>query len=152
LTLLLFKRDLNKDKVNNKEDFLTEIWEIDTISKKEIRKLKWITKKEIRIELESIKKAKYIQNIIKQLEQLWLTWEILKLKSEAKRYIKEGYIHSKINYFLKKAIDNQTKYKISLKEDRIKNRYNLMRALLKKWDYDIVIRETENIISKDWNI
>lgn len=152
LTLLLFKRDLNKDKIDDKEEFLRQIWEINTVSKTEIKKLKWITRKEIQEELEKIKEEKHMQSIIRQLEQLWLTWEILKLKSEARRYIKEGYIHTKINYYLKKAIDNQQKYKISLKEDRIKNKYNLMKEILKKWDYSTVIREAEDIISKDWNI
>lgn len=152
LTILLLKRDFKKDKVDDTEEFLREIWEINLISKKDIKKLKWITKEEIKEEIEEIKEENNIKNIIKQLEQLWLTWEILKLKSEAKRYIKQWYIHNKINYYLKKAIDNGQQYKISLKEERIENKYNLMKEFLKKWDYDIVIREAEDIISKDWNI
>ncbi len=152
LTLLLLKRDKNKDIVDNKEVFLDEIWEKNKLSKSEINKLKWKTQFEIKKELEELKKEKQLKNIIKQLEQLWLTWEILKLKTEATRFIKSWFIHPKINYYLKKAINNQQQYKISLKEDRLQNKYVVMKELMKKWDYNTVISEIENIISKDWNI
>ncbi len=152
LTILLLKRNPNKDKIKSKEEFLEEIWEIKSITKKDIRKLKWETKEEIKEELKVIKQENQLKSIVKQLEQLWLTWEILKLKSEAKRYIKQWYVHPKINYYLKKAIENTQKYKISLKEERIKSKFNLMKELMKKWDYDTVIKEAENIISKDWNL
>lgn len=152
LTLLLIKRNKDKDIIDNKEKFLEEIGEKSSLSKTEINKLKWKTKKELQEELEEIKKEKQMKNMIKQLEMLWLTWEILKLKDEAKRYIKDWFIHPKINYYLKKAIDNQQKYKISIKEDRLKNKYNVLTELIKKWDYNTVIKETEDIIAKDWNI
>lgn len=152
LTILLLKRDKDKDIIKDKEKFLEEIWEKSSLSKSEINNLKWINKEEIEKELEEIKREKQIKNMIKQLELLWLTWEILKVKDEAKRYIKDWFIHPKINYYLKKAIDNQQQYKISLKEDRLQNKYNVMKELIKKWDYETVIKETEDIISKDWNI
>ncbi len=152
LTLMLLKRDFEKDKIKDKEDFLRQIWEINSIPKRDIRRIKWNTKQEIQEELEKLKAENYLKSIIRQLEQLWLTGEVLKLKSEAKRYIKQWYIHKKINYYLKKAIENEQKYKISLKEDRIRSKYNLMKELMKKGDYETVIQESENIISKDWNI
>ena len=152
LTLLILKRNIDKDKINDKVEFLEEIWEKGKLSNSEIKRLKGTTKIEIQEEIQELKKQKQLKNIIKQLEQLWLTWEILKLKSEATRYIKEWNIHLKINYYLRKAIDNQQQYKISLKEDRIQNKYNIMKELMKKWDYSTVISETEDIITKDWNI
>jgi len=152
LTILLLKRDENKDEITNKEEYLEEIWEAKKLSKSEIRKIKWKTREEIKEELESLKREKQLQNIIKQLNNLWITWEIIKLKQEATRYIKEWFIHKKINYYLKKAIENQQAYKIWLKEERLRNKYRVLKELLKKWDYNTVIVETEDIISKDWNI
>ena len=152
LTILIVKRNIDKDEINETEKYLEEIGEASKLSKSEIRRIKWETKTEIKEELEELKREKQIKNIIKQLENLWLIWEVIKLKSEATRYIKEWFIHKKINYYLKKAIDNQQSYKISLKEDRLKNKYTVMKELLKKWDYSTVIKETEEIIAKDWNI
>jgi hypothetical protein len=86
------------------------------------------------------------------LENLYYTWEILKLKQESIKYIKAGFIDKKINFYLKKAIDNEKRYKIEQKESKIRNRYNVIEELFKKWDYDTVINEAEDIISKDWNI
>lgn len=152
LTILLLKRNENKDEINNTKKFLEEIWEASKFSKKEINNIKWTTRNTIKEELKQLKKQKQIKSIIKQLEQLWLTWEILKLKQEAIRHIKDWFIDKKINFYLKKAIENQQEYKISLKEDRLQNKYNIIKALLKKWDYSTVIAESEEIISKDWNI
>ena len=152
LTILLLKRNIEKDVITDKEKILEELWEKEKLSKKEIRKLKWKTKIEIEEELKELKKEKQIQNIIKQLEQLWITWEILQLKSEAKRFIKEGFIHPKINKLLKKAIDNEQAHKISIKEKRLQSKYKVLNELLKKWDYSTVIKEAEDIISKDGNI
>ncbi len=152
LTILLLKRNENKDEINNTKKFLEEIWEASKFSKKEINNIKWTTRNTIKEELKELKKQKQIKSIIKQLEQLWLTWEILKLKQEAIRHIKDWFIDKKINFYLKKAIENQQEYKISLKEDRLQNKYNIIKALLKKWDYSTVIAESEEIISKDWNI
>jgi len=32
------------------------------------------------------------------------------------------------------------------------NKYNILKQLEKKWDYNTVISEIEDIIAKDWNI
>ena len=74
------------------------------------------------------------------------------MKQEAIRFIKEWYIDKKINFYLKKAIANEEKYKIKQKEDRVKNKYNVLVELLKKDDLNTVIKEAEDIIWKDWNI
>ncbi|MDR0771876.1 MAG: hypothetical protein LBF15_02230 [Candidatus Peribacteria bacterium] len=57
---------------------------------------------------------------------------MLQLKEEATRYIKEGYISEKINYYLKKAIENETAYKVGQKEQKIQARYNVLKELFKK--------------------
>jgi hypothetical protein len=89
---------------------------------------------------------------LKILESLYYTWEILKLKQEAIKYIKLGYIHKKNNLYLKKAIDNETKYKVEQKNQKMSSKYLVLTELYKKWDYQTVITEIEEIISQDGNI
>lgn len=151
-TILLFKRDENKDIIEENSEYLEKITQKEWLKKSDIKKLKWKTKTEIEKELESMKKEKETDRIIKILESLYYTWEILKLKQEAIRYIKEWYIHKKINYYLRKALDNEKAYKIDQKEQKIKNKYNVLEELYKKGDYNTVIEEVEEIIAKDWNI
>ena len=152
VSVLLIKRNNMKDIIDKKSDYLTELKIKEWLKNNEIKVLEWKNKEEIKIELEKIKKAKETERIIKILENLYYTWEILKLKEEAIRYIKEWFIHKKINFYLKKALDNETKYKIDQKSQKIKNKYNVLLELYKKWEYDTVIKEIETIISKDGNI
>jgi len=83
---------------------------------------------------------------------LYYSWEILQLKQEAVRFIKEWYIDKKINFYLRKAIENENKYKIEQKNQKMQNTYNVLYGLYKKWNYDTVIKELEFLISRDWNI
>ncbi len=48
------------------------------------------------------------------------------------RYIKEGYIHKKINFYLKKALDNENAFKIGQKNKKMQDKYNVLKELLKK--------------------
>lgn len=151
-SILILKRDSQKDIVDKDSEYLKNISIKEGLKKREIKKLEWKSKEVIEWELLNIKKEKEIDRIIKVLSNLYYTWEILRLKQEAIRYIKDGYISPKINFYLRKAIDNEKKYKIEQKEQKIKNKYNVLCELLKKWDYSSVITETEDIIAKDWNI
>lgn len=149
-TILFFKRNTQKDVVDESSDYLKDLSINEWLNKTEIKKLEWKTKDEIKEELEKIRKEKEIKNIVKNLENLYYTWEILKLKQEAIRFIKAWYIDSKINFYLKKAMDNETKYKVEQKNKRMQNKYNVIKELYDKWDYKTVIREAEEVIWKDW--
>lgn len=152
VTLLLLKRDKERDLIDKNSEYLKELTLKWKISKTDVKKITWKTRSEIEKEVEKITKDKKIKSIIKSLETLYYTWEILKLKQEAIRFIKDWFIDKKINYYLKKAIENEEKYKIEQKEQRVRNKYSVLKELLKKWDYLTVMRETEDIIAKDWNI
>jgi len=41
-------------------------------------------------------------------------------------------VDKKINYFLKKALSNEAKYKISQKQQKIESKYNVLEELFKK--------------------
>jgi serine phosphatase RsbU (regulator of sigma subunit) len=151
-TTIIIKRDRKKDIVDSGSDYLEKIKWKEWLNNNEIRKLKWKSIEDIEKELVVLKKQKETDRIVKILEWYYYTWEILRLKQEAIRYIKEWYIDKKINDYLKKAISNEKAYKIKQKNQRAKNKYEILEELLKKWDYDTVINEAEEIISSDWEL
>ncbi len=151
-TVMMMRRNFNRDILDKKSDYLKELTLKEWLSRKNLKELEWKTKEEIEKELEKIKRVKQTNIIIEKLENLYVTWEILILKQEAIRYIKEWFIHKKINLYLKKAIANEKKYKVNLKEQKMKNKYNVLKELMKKWDFQAVIRECNDIIAWDWNI
>lgn len=151
-SILMLKRNSQRDIIDRKSQYLKNLTIQEWLSKKNVKELEWKTKEEIWKELERIKREKQVKLILDNLEKLLVTWEILKLKQESIRYIKEWFIHKKINWYLKKAIANERKYKIDLKEQKMKTKYKVLKELLKKWDYNTVIRESNEIISNDWNI
>lgn len=151
-SVLILKRDVKKDIVDETSTYLEEIKAKEWLKTSQIKKLRWKTIEDIDKELVVLKKEKETDRIIKTLEWLYYTWEILKLKQEAIRFIKEWYIHKKINFYLKKAIENEKTYKIEQKNQKVASKYHILEELLKKWDFQTVIFEAEEIISKDGNI
>jgi serine phosphatase RsbU (regulator of sigma subunit) len=151
-SVLLLKRNADKDIQDDRSEYLKNLTIKEWLEKKDVKKLIWKDKNEIREELKHIKKEKETTRVIKNLESLYYTWEILKLKQEAKRYINEWFIHKKINKYLKIAINKENEYKIEQKNNKMVNKFNILDQLEKKWDYNTVISEVENIIAKDWNI
>jgi hypothetical protein len=152
VSLLFLKREVRKDIVDMSSKYLQDIKTKEWLKTSDIKKLSWKTIEDIDKELEVLKKNKETARIIKNLEWLYYTWEVLKLKQEAIRYIKDWYIDKKINFYLKKAIENEKIYKVEQKNQKVVNKYNILDELLKKWDYNTVISEIEEVISKDGNI
>lgn len=150
-SIILVKRNTEKDIIKKWDNILKEIKEKENLKKDEVKKLEWETKLNINKKLQEIRKQKETKRIVKILEDLYYSWEILQLKQEAIRYIKEWYIDKKINYYLKTAIENENTYKIEQKNQKMQNKFNILKWLYKKWDYDTVIKEIEYIILKDWN-
>jgi len=151
-TVLMFRRNEMKDLITAESEEIAKIKAKEWLNRKDVRRLEGKTKLELQEELEEIKKEKQVVNIVAILKWLYMTWEFLKLKQEATRYIKEWYIHKNINYYLKKAIDNEEDYKIKQKNTKIENKYNVLLELYKKKDFNTVIQEANEIIAKDWNV
>lgn len=151
-TIILLKRTSFKDIITEKDTFLDKVAEKENLSGREVKKMIGKTKEEAGVEIQKIKKEKETRNIIKILEGLYYTGEILKLKQEAIRFIKEWYIHRGINKYLKLAIANENKYRIEQKNRKMEWKYNILTELMKKWDYKTVIEECNNLIAKDGNI
>lgn len=151
-SILILKREIKKDIIDVSSEYIKDLKIKEWLKNSDIKKFRWKTIEDIDKELEVLKKTKETNRIIKSLETLYYTWEILKLKQEAIRFIKEWYIDKKINFYLRKAINNEKAYKIEQKNQRIVNKYNILEELYKKWDFETVISEAEDIIGKDGNI
>lgn len=151
LSIILIRRNEEKDIIND-DDTVKEIMEEFWVWEEEARKYKWKSKDKIKELVESEKREKELKAITRNLKEIYMTWDFLKLKQESIRYIKEWYIHKEINFYLKKANDNEFNQKIKIKNERLANKYNILKWLYEKWDYELVIKECEEIISKDWNI
>lgn len=151
-SVLMFRRNTMKDLVNIESDEIEKIKAKEWLNNKDIKRLEWKTKTELKAELEEIKKEKQTKNIIIILKWLYITGEFLKLKQEATRYIKEWYIHKDINYYLKKAVENEESYKIKQKNTKMENKYSVLIELYKKKDFNTVIQECNELIAKDGNV
>ena len=151
-TMLIFRRNSLKDIVSAESEEIEKLKAKGNLSRKEVRRLEWKTKWELEKELLEIKKEKQILHIIALLKWLYMTGEFLKLKEEATRYIKEWFIHKDINFYLRKAIDNEELYRISQKNTKMENKFNVLSELMKKKDFNTVIQECNEIIAKDWNV
>ena len=151
-TILMFRRNPLKDIISKESDEINALKAKEGLDDKDLKRLQWKTREEIEDELKDIKREKQTEQIVNILKWLYYTWEFLKLKQEAMRYVKEGFVHKEINYYLKKAIQNEESYKIKQRNTKMENRYNVLLELYKRKDYTTVIKECNEIIAKDWNI
>lgn len=151
-TMMILKRDMENEIQTKDSKYIDQLSQKQPLNKKDHTRLYWKSKKQIEFELVKIKKEKELQLIIANLKKHYQIWEFLTLKQEAVRYIKEWWVHKDINLYLRKALDNETKYRVNLKNQKVENKFNVLEQLLKAWDYDTVIQEAEDIISKDWDI
>lgn len=151
VTILVLKRTKKLDIIDN-EIIVDEILQKEWLEKKYKKNIKWKNYEELRAEILRIQKENALKNIVKNLDVLYKTAELPKLKQECIRAIKEWYIHKKINNYLKYTIDNENFFKIKQKEQKMRDKYNILKELYAKWDYETVIIECSNIINKDWNL
>lgn len=151
-SILILRRNSLKDLVNIESEEIQELREKEGLTQRDLKKLNGKSKEEVLETLEEIKKEKQTKNIVEILKAIYLSGETLKLKQEATRYIKQGYIDKQINYYLRKAIENEELYRVKQKNTKMENKYNVLVELLKKKDFNTVIQECNEIISKDWNI
>ncbi len=151
-SILMLRRNENDDIQKRDSKYLKTLKDKEQLWKKDMQELIWKNKAEINQKLKLIKKEKELSIIIGNLKKLYQIWEFLALKQDAIRHIKEWWVHKDINFYLKKAIENEAKYKILHKRKKVENKFNVLNELYKKGEYAVVISEIEEIISLDWEI
>ncbi len=151
MTIVFIKRDFSRDIINDKDE-IKDLVTKSKIPESYTKKLIWKSKEDVERELIKIQKIENINVMVRNLEQLYETGEIIKLKEEAIRYIKDWFIDKRINKLLKMAMRKEFTYKVAQKNKRLESKYNTLEFLLKKGDYETVLREAADVISKDGNI
>ncbi len=151
-TIMILRRDTDNDIQSRDSKYIATLNEKQPLNKKDHSRLYWKSKNQIKVELAKIKKEKELQLIVANLKKHYQIWEFLTLKQEAVRHIKNWWVHKDINMYLRKALDNETKYRVNLKNQKVENKFNVLEQLYKAWDYETVIQEAEYIISKEWDI
>jgi len=102
--------------------------------------------------LKSKRKERELDSILKNLKNTFKSWDIIVLKKECQRYIKEWFIHKDIVKYLSYSIDNEAWVKINQQNMRLQNKYETLEKLLKNWQYKTVLEECSAIILNDWKI
>lgn len=151
VTIIVIKRDRKKDSIS--EDKLIEnILQTQNISKKYIKDLKWKSKDDIEKFIKAKRKEKELESILKNLKNIYKSGDILVLKKECQRYIKEWFLHKNIVKYLSFALDNEAMVKINRQNMRLQNKYETLEKLLKSWQHQTVLEECSNIILNEGKI
>lgn len=151
VTIIIIKRDVKKDSLNE-DKIIADILKTENISKKYIKVLKWKSKDQIESFLKLKRKERELTSILKNLKSIYKTWDLLALKKETQRYIREWFIHKDIVKYLQYSIENESFVKIEQQNLRLQNKYDTLVKLLKAWQYNTVLEEASNIIMNEWKI
>lgn len=151
VTIIVIKRDKKRDSIEE-EVVIENILKSEKLSKKYIRNLKWKSKDDIEKFLKAKRKERELDSILKNLKNTFKSWDLIVLKKECQRYIKEWFIHKDIVKYLSYSIDNEAWVKINQQNMRLQNKYETLEKLLKNWQYKTVLEECSAIILNDWKI
>lgn len=153
ITMFFLKR-------NSKNDILIKSNDLDNIMKNlnfrsediKVNKLKWKTRQEVIDEVNKFRLKRELNIVKLKLKDFYKDWEILKLKEESLKFIKQWYVSKDINNFLKKSLEMENSYKLDLKNKKVQTKYETLNALYKRKDYKTVIKEAYDVIVKNGNI
>lgn len=152
ISLFILQRNKNKDVIKAEEEIEEIKKELEISDKKDNKFFKNKSKQQI---IEDLKKEKYNSNLkvrLNRLDKLYRIWEFIKLKQEVNLYIKEWYIHPKMEFYLKKAIDNEHIVWLKKIDEKLQKRYDILVSLYKKWEYELVVKDIIDILYRNWKI
>ena len=152
VSIFIFKRNTGLDVIADKSELDELLLTLDSNQRTLKINLNGRTRAEIQ---EEIRKEKHRQELLVRLinmEKLYKIGEFARLKQEIAYCYKNGFIDSKMDFYLKKIIKNEDKVKSLKLEDRLVRKYETLNELYDKGEYAIVIRETIDVIYKNGNI
>ncbi|MDD5213561.1 MAG: PP2C family protein-serine/threonine phosphatase [Candidatus Gracilibacteria bacterium] len=151
LTIIVIKRDSKKESLNE-EKIIENILATEHVSKKFVKKLKGQSREQIETFLKAKRKERELSSILKNLRAIFKTGDLVSLKKESQRYIKEGFIHKDIVKYLSYSIENEVFAKIEQQNMRLQNKYETLLKLLKSGRHETVLEEASNIIMSEGKI
>lgn len=152
VSIFVFERDPNKDLIANKDELDVLLKDLDISDRTVKIDFKGKTREEILEQMQRKRHESELKARMAILEQLYKLGEYSRLKQEITVCYKQGFIHEKMQFFLKKIIKNEEKNKTLKLEDRLQKKYEMLKDLYDKGEYAVVIRETVDVLYKNGNI
>lgn len=153
VSFFIFSRNTEKDIIANKTELESIMKEMD-IRKTNTKDIDFTnkTKKEI---IKTLKKERHDRELkirLDRLERLYKMEEFTKLKQEVYLYFREGYAHDRMRFYLEKALENEHKSIMKKQDDKLKRKYEFLEELYKKGEYELVVKETLDVLFKNGKI
>lgn len=153
MSFFLFSRNTAKDLVTNKAELESLLKEMD-IKKTGTKDIDFTNKTKQQV-IETLKKERHERELkihLDRLERLYKMAEFTKLKQEVYLRFREGYAHDRMRFYLEKALENEHKSIIRKQDEKLKRKYELLEELYKKGEYELVIKESIDVLFKNGKI
>ena len=153
VSFFIFSRNTAKDLIANKAELETILKELD-IKKTGTKEIDFTNKTKQQV-IETLKKERHERELkirLDRLDRLYKMAEFTKLKQEVYLYFREGYIHDQMRFYLEKALENEHKSIMKKQDEKLKRKHELLEDLYKKGEYELVIKETIDILFKNGKI
>jgi len=153
VSFFIFSRNFKKDLVSSKEELANLMKEMD-IKKVGKKDIDFINKTKQQI-IDTMKQERHERELkirLDRLNRLYQMAEFTKIKQEVYLYFREGYIHEKMRFYLEKALENEHKSIIRKQDEKLKRKYEMLQELYRKGEYELVMKETLDVLFKNGKI
>jgi hypothetical protein len=153
VSFFIFSRNFKKDIVSNKEELANLMKEMDIkkVGKKDIDFMNK-TKQQIIDTMKQERHERELKIRLDRLDRLYQMAEFTKIKQEVYLYFREGYVHERMRFYLEKALENEHKSIIKKQDEKLKRKYELLQELYRKGEYELVMKETLDVLFKNGKI
>jgi hypothetical protein len=152
VSIFIFKRNSGLDIISDKSELDALLSTLDKNQRTFKIELNGKIRQEVQEEIRKQKRHQELRVRLINMEKLYKIGEYARLKQEIAYCYKNGFIDSKMDFYLKKIIKNEDKVKSLNLEDRLARKYETLNELYNKGEYAMVIRETIDVIYKNGNI
>ena len=151
VSLYFLERNEKRDIVRDDAVFKEILQSLDAINLREAKKVefRWKTQEEITKMIADKKQKEELRIRIAKCTELLHLWEYTQLKQAVFNNYRDGFVHPKFVFFLKEVVKNEENAIQRKQEIKMREKYKTLLELYHKWEYDFVIRECINLISKN---
>ena len=151
VSLYFLERNEKRDIVRDDTIFKEILQSLDAMNLREAKKVefRWKTQEEIRKIIAEKKQKEELRIRLAKCTELLHLWEYTQLKQAVFNNYRDGFVHPKFVFFLKEVVKNEEHALQRKQEIKMREKYKTLLELYHKWEYDFVIRECINLISKN---
>lgn len=153
VSFFIFVRNTKKERISNKKELELLMQEMDfkKVGNKDID-FKNKTKQEIIDTLKQERHERELKIRLDRLDHLYQMEEFTKIKQEVYIYFREWYVHEKMRFYLEKSLELEQKSLMKKQDEKLKKKYEMLQELYKKGEYELVMKETLDILFKNGKI